>query len=228
MHNRDFVDALGAAARHGLALLAVLTLAACVAAPKPYDYTAFKASKPKTLLILPPTNKSPEINAGISVAVRAIKPLAESGYYVLPVSLVWQTFRENGLTVAEDIQAVPVQKLREIFGADAALYIDVQEYGTSYAVVSSDTVVSASARLVDLHDGTTLWESSATASSAETRGSGGGGLPGALLAALMTQIIDNATDQGFVIAGIAGNRLLEARQPDGMLYGPRSSKYGTD
>src|SRR3546814_13843318 len=97
-------------------------------------------------------------------------PLAEAGYYVLPVTLVTETFRQNGLDNAEDIQAVAAEKLREIFGADAALYVEIQSYGTSYLVVKSDTVVEVSARLVDLRDGQLLWQGSAKASSAESRG----------------------------------------------------------
>ena len=77
-------------------------------------------------------------------------PLAESGYYVFPVTLVDESFKQNGLTMPADIHAVPINKLREIFGADAALYINVKQYGTSYAVISSETRVTAEARLVDL------------------------------------------------------------------------------
>ena len=80
---------------------------------------------------------------------QATVPLAESGYYVLPVALVEETFRQNGLTVPADIHAVPVAKLREIFGADAALYVTVTEYGSKYQVISSVTRVAANARLVD-------------------------------------------------------------------------------
>jgi hypothetical protein len=60
---------------------------------------------------------------------QATLPLAESGYYVIPVSLASETFKQNGLANAADIH-VPVQKLRDIFGADAALYINVTDYGT--------------------------------------------------------------------------------------------------
>ena len=40
---------------------------------------------------------------------------------------------------------MPPAKLHEIFGADAGLYITVKEYGTSYMLISSETVVTASA-----------------------------------------------------------------------------------
>ncbi|MDP1142637.1 GNA1162 family protein, partial [Klebsiella pneumoniae] len=81
-------------------------------------------------LVLPPLNESPEVQASYSLVSQVTYPLAEAGYYVLPIALVDETFRQNGLTTANDIQAVPPTKLHDIFGADAALYITVTEYGT--------------------------------------------------------------------------------------------------
>lgn len=37
-------------------------------------------------------------------------PLAEAGYYVLPVAMVEETFQQNGLTNANDIRAVSLPK----------------------------------------------------------------------------------------------------------------------
>ena len=207
------------------ALLSIL--GACATVPTPYDYSAFKQSRPKSLVVLPALNHSPDVNAVASVMSRVSYPLAEAGYYVLPVALVTETFRQNGLDNAEDIQAVAPEKLREIFGADAALYMEIQSYGTSYLVVISDTVVDVSARLVDLRDGKLLWQGSAKASSAENR-SNQAGLAGMLLQAVVEQIADTVADQGHVIAGVTSQRLLAPRSPDGMLYGPRSSNYGQD
>jgi hypothetical protein len=40
---------------------------------------------------------------------QATLPLAESGYYVIPVSLASETFKQNGLANAADIHEVPVR-----------------------------------------------------------------------------------------------------------------------
>lgn len=214
-----------------LKLLAVTLLAsllgACATPPK-YDYSAFKDSRPKSILVLPPLNESPEVDAPYGVLSQVTMPLAESGYYVLPVTLVYETFRQNGLTSAADIQDLPIAKLHEIFGADAALYIDIKKYGTSFQLVASDTRVSADARLVDLRTGNTLWTGSATASSQESDSDSGGGPIGWLVKAIITQIIDTATDRSYSIAGIADQRLLSAGRPNGILYGPRSLMYMKD
>ena len=204
-----------------------LLLAGCAVGPG-YDYSAFRESRPRSILVLPPLNDSPDVNATYSMYAQTTLPLAESGYYVLPVTLVDEAFRQNGLTAPADIQQVPLKKLREIFGADAALYIKVTHYGTKYMIISSETRVSAEGKLVDLRSGATLWEGRATASSAEGDNNSGGGALGLLLKAVITQIADTLSNRGHPIAGITADRLLSAGRPNGILYGPRSPKYQKD
>lgn len=208
-------------------LLLFAALAAGCATPKPYDYTAFKQSRPRSILVLPPLNNSPDVNATYSVLSHATYPLAESGYYVLPVTLVDETFRQNGLTVANDIHAVALPKLREIFGADAALYITIEKYGVSYTLFDSAAIVTANAKLVDLRNGAVLWAGSATASNNEGNNNSGGGVVGLLVTAVIKQIANNVTDASHAVAGVATQRLLFSR-PNGLLYGPRSPNYGKD
>ena len=212
-----------------VALGAVL-LSACAhqSGSKPYDYAAFRESRPASILVLPPLNESPEVKASAGMLSRVTFPLAESGYYVFPVALVDEVFRQNGLTSPADIHAVSLEKLRSIFGADAVLYIKVTEYGTTYKVIASETRVAAEGRLVDARTGAALWSGQARASSAETQNNSSGGLIGALVTALMTQIADTLNDRGVAIAGLTSLRLLSAGTPNGILYGPRSPKYQKD
>ncbi|MCO7569140.1 DUF799 domain-containing protein [Pseudomonas chlororaphis] len=213
--------------RNLLGLLSVSLLVGC-AAPKTVDYSAYKQARPKSILVLPPLNESPDVKATYSMLSQVTFPLAEAGYYVMPIALVDETFRHNGLTNPADIHGLSPAKLNEIFGADAGLYITVKEYGTSYMLISSETVVTASATLVDLKTGTTLWTGSARASSEEGNNGNNGGLVGMLITAAVKQIINTTTDAGHPIAGITSQRLLSAGQRTGLLYGPRSPKYGTD
>ncbi|KTF19348.1 MULTISPECIES: DUF799 domain-containing protein [unclassified Pseudoalteromonas] len=204
----------------------VALLAGCVSPPPAHDYTAFKEADPHSIIILPPLNNTPEVIAPYSVMTQMVAPIAESGFYVFPVAVVEQTFKGNGLTVASDVHQVPVDKLQSIFGADSALYITVEEYGTSYVVISSETAVTVSASLVDLRTGVQLWQGKARASSAEQQNNSGGGLVGMLVVAAINQIAETITDKGFEIAAITSNRLLSSDTYNGLLYGPRSPSYG--
>ncbi|EAW28748.1 hypothetical protein PMAN_a0382 [Pseudoalteromonas marina] len=204
----------------------VALLAGCVSPPPAHDYTAFKEADPHSIIILPPLNNTPEVIAPYSVMTQMVAPIAESGFYVFPVAVVEQTFKGNGLTVASDVHQVPVDKLHSIFGADSALYITVEEYGTSYVVISSETAVTVSASLVDLRTGVQLWQGKARASSAEQQNNSGGGLVGMLVVAAINQIAETITDKGFEIAAITSSRLLSSDTYNGLLYGPRSPSYG--
>ena len=204
-----------------LAVAATLLLSGC-AKQTPYDYAAFHESKPKSILVLPPVNQSPDVKASHSVLASATLPLAEAGYYVLPVAVVEETFLQNGLTNANDIRAVSPKKLHQIFGADTVLYLDVTQYGTSYMVISSETRVTVAARLVDLRNGKQLWAGTATASSNEGNNNSGG-LLGMVISAAISQIADTISDKGFVVGAIPTPRLLSATGQNGaILYGPRS------
>ena len=210
-----------------LSVVSVLAmLQGCATPPKPYDYTAYKEARPASILVLPPINGTPEVQATPSVMAQVTQPLAESGYYVLPVSLVDETLKSNGMHTPDDAQQIQVAKLREIFGADAGLYVKVSRYGSVYKVLNSETAVTLEAKLVDLRNGQLLWEGSASASSAEQNNSSQGGLIGLLVKAVVDQIISASTDRSHPMAGLASQRLLAAGRPNGLLFGPRSPNYG--
>ncbi|HEX9135422.1 MAG TPA: DUF799 domain-containing protein [Nitrospirota bacterium] len=205
-------------------LLLVLLLTGCAGSRQNIDYTAFRESKPRSILVLPPLNNSPDVRATYSFLSTVTRPLAEAGYYVFPVALVDQTFKENGLFNPGEMHQVPLDKLREIFGADATLFITVTQYGPVYQLLGSEVRVTANAKLVDNRNGQLLWHGAATASDSEGGNNSGGGLVGALVYAVVKQVVSNIGDQGHPIARRASDRLLHVR-PNGLLYGPRSPLY---
>ncbi|QDH17700.1 DUF799 domain-containing protein [Swingsia samuiensis] len=199
---------------NGFLLLSAF-LSGC-AGQAPYDYTAYHRSNPSSILIMPPVNHTVDIKAPYGVMSQLSMPLAEAGYYVFPVSVVDETFKRNGVTTPDDAAGIPYQKLRQIYGADAALYTSVERYGTSYMVVASNTTVALNARLVDLRNGVTIWEGSSNFIN-ENNG---------LIGALLNQIISSASDASFPVAGAAANQLLDAHSDRGILLGPRAPNYG--
>ena len=79
-----------------------------------FDYSAFKASKPSSILVLPPLNESVDVNAPSAVYASLVNPLSESGYYVFPPTLVMETFKQNGLTEPRRIHDLSLSKLNEV------------------------------------------------------------------------------------------------------------------
>lgn len=207
---------------------ALILIAGCATKPPPLDYTAFKQAKPASVLLLPPLNESAEVKGTPSMWVNAIRPLAEAGYYVFPVTLVDETLRQNGIQSANDAHAITADKLRDYFGADAAVYITVKNYGTKYAVLASETIVQAEAKIVDLRTGAVLWTGAAQASSAEMQQQQQVSPIAILVVALMKQIVGTATDAAFDFGGTASERLFGTTTYNGVLPGPRSPNYGKE
>ncbi len=200
-----------------------LLLAGCLAPHHDIDYTAYRESRPRSILVLPPLNDSPDIRATYSFLSTVTKPLAEAGYYVFPVALVDQTFKENGMQNPGEMHQAPLDKLREIFGADATLYITVTQYGAVYQILGSEIRVTAKAKLVDNRTGQMLWQGAATASNSGGS-NGSGGLAAALIGAAVKQIVNSIGDQAHPIARKTSQMLLSPRA-NGLLYGPRSPDY---
>jgi hypothetical protein len=204
-----------------LAIPAML-LTGCV---KPADYTAFRAHRPCSILVPPPLNESTDLAATYGYLSTVTQPLAEQGYYVFPVAVIDQFFKENGMPTAYEMHQAPLNKIKEIFGADAVLYTKVKQYGTKYQVLSSTTIVEVEAKLVDVKTGTTLWEGKRLCQMGS--GDSGGGLIGAVVTAAVSQVINANRDQAHTLCPMANTQLLTTKNT-GLLYGPRHPQYMTE
>jgi len=169
-------------------------------------------------VVLPPLNNSVEADAEAAILAASTEPLAEAGYYVVPVANMVETFRQNGLTTAADIHAVAPPKLRDIFGADAALYLEIDQYGARYIVVDSVIEIRVAAKLLDLRTGNTLWEHRVSVDDRDR--SNNHGILGALISAVIKQIGNTTQDRSYPVAKRAMKTLLQTS--DGALIaGPR-------
>ena len=205
------------------ALLAASLSQGCATIPPP-DYSAFRAHEPRSILVLPPLNSTVSVPAPYSWLSTVTMPLAEDGYYVFPVAVVDAFLKENGLPTPGEMHGVAPQKLAEVFGADAILYLTITEYGQKYVVLSSNTVAGATARLVDAKTGMQLWEGKVNL----VQGSGGSGnLIADLIIAAVDQIVDSSTDQAHTLSRSA-NFLLVHDKTRGIPPGVRHPRHGQD
>ena len=179
-----------ASTRLWLAVLAcIIVMTSGCATVAPYDYTAFERSRPRSIVVIPPLNNSIEVNAPYVYLSTITRPLAEKGYYVFPVYMIDYFLKENGLPTPEEMNGIPLDKIGEHIGADAVLYITIEEWGQKYQVIQSVTKVRAALRLFDVKTGALLWDSTAVAE--QSSGDGGGGLAGMLVSAIITQVLSS-------------------------------------
>ncbi len=202
-------------------LIAILPIfvSGCVEV-KPYDYTELKKSKPRSIVVIPPKNNSIEVNAPYIYLSTVTKPLAEKGYYVLPVAVIDQFLKENGLPTPAEMNNISLDKIDKYMGADAVLYIEIEEFGQKFLVFSSQAVVHATLKLVDVKTGKLLWESTAAAAY-DPSGNNNAGSPAAtLIGMLINAVVIQATDSHMPIASRIANGRAIYNETTGLLDGP--------
>jgi len=174
-----------------------LCLFGCVA-PTEIDRSAFVAYQPRSILVIPPRNNTVEINAPYTFLAAITRPIAEKGFYVFPVAVIDTFLKENGLPTPAEMNGIPLDKIREHIGADAVLYTTIEQWGQKYQVLSSQAVVSATMKLIDVRTGNLLWTGKAYAE--QQPSDNNGGLAGALFGAIVDQVIGSIVDHTFPLA----------------------------
>ena len=207
------------------ACLVGLTLAASMlggcANQRPYDYTNYREHPPRSILVLPPLNQTTAIEGTYGYLSTVTLPLAEMGYYVFPVAVVDQFLKENGMPTAGEMHEISLPKVAEITGADAVLFVTLQQYGSKYRVVNSTVTVQVKAKLVHTRTGILLWEGEALA---ETDSSGTGNILVDAIAAAVVQAINSKTDPAHDVSRQANETLFHT-EDRGLPYGPYNPKY---
>ncbi len=200
-----------------LVLLITCVLQGCVG-PQHINLDAFYAHPPRSIVVVPVVNESPEVTANSVFITTITQPLAERGYYVFPVYLTDMILRDFGLVEAGHIQLLPPERFNELFGADAVLFITIKDWSTKYLVLASSVVVDMEYVLKDTRTGTVLWQNHQNYVQ-----SSGGGDPiamavSAALNALLTDYLPLARQANF----------LAFQPPKGLPAGPYHPEYQQD
>lgn len=205
-------------------VFSVLLIQGCSTTP-PYDYSAYLDHMPRSILVLPPVNESTEVMAPYIYLSTITRPLAERGYYVFPVAVIDTLMKQNGVPSPEEMARVPLDKIRDVIGPDAVLYITVVEWGTKYQVIDSVSIVHVRGRLISTDTGLVLWEGEHTAR--KSSNSGQTNIIGMLVSALINQIGSTLSDPTRNLAAMTNAEMfLDPR--DGLLLGPRNSEFEAD
>lgn len=112
----------------------------------------------RSILVIPPVNESFNVKASDSFLSIISRPLIEKGYYVFPVSVMENFFRQNGLPTSHDMNNISLDKVREYIGADAILYTKIINWEQSFRVTYSQTKIRAKLTLINAKTGKLIWE----------------------------------------------------------------------
>ena len=121
--------------------------------PKMYSPT----EKPISMLVVPVINKTTAAEAGDLINATLTVPFADSGYYVLPISIVSDIFKREGIVEGSQILGLPASVFKTNFGADSVLYITINKWDTNYIVIAANVTVGMSYVLVSTADNSVLW-----------------------------------------------------------------------
>ncbi len=210
--------------RRVLVVLAVYLLAGCAA--KKMDYSTYFAHEPRSILVVPAMNETTAVDAQAVFMTTVSQPLAERGFYVFPVYLTEALLRDLGLPEAGLVQQLPPERFFEHFGADAVLFVTIQDWSNQYQVLQSASVVTASFALIDTRTGALLWQR--TQSAVRTSDSGGGGLIGALVSAAVTYAINEMTEIDYRPLAQQVNWQVLATAGVGLPVGPYHPNFRMD
>jgi hypothetical protein len=111
----------------------LLLLQSC--APKVSRVVAYPAfygeQRPLSILIMPPINKTVNVDAKENFYITISKTLCERGYYVVSPFLVMELFQSESAYDAENFIAAPLNQFREVTGADVVLFTNIIDWKKS-------------------------------------------------------------------------------------------------
>lgn len=198
------------------ASLLTLVLTGCATNVVKTDLSKFEAAKPRSILVVPATNKSLDVDAPTYLLTTLTVPLAEKGFYVFPVHTAKTVLEQEGLYEGEQIHNQPPEQLARLFGADAVLYVTINQWDAKYVVLSTTVTVDFDYRLVS-KDGTDLWKANKRMVYSPQQQNTGHPLAN-LIAAAVTAAIERAKPNYMPLAQMANN--------DVFVWGPTAIPNG--
>jgi hypothetical protein len=210
-------------------LVSALSLSACATvAPSGKDYSTFRADSPRSILVVPALNNSPNVNAPEFFHSTVSRPFGDRGYYVFPAHMVKRVMEDEGLADPGLIHSTDPTRLHGLFGCDAVLYVTIQKWESKYVVLATNTTVEFDYSLKSCKTGAKLWDDKRVmVYSPQANNSSGN-----LLADLLAQALISAIEKGmpnYIPLTQQANLQAAALPGQGLPAGPYlPSQYGKD
>lgn len=210
-----------------LLIASVVLLSGCaVNPPIRKDFSEFRKTKPRSILIVPAVSRSVDVDAPDYFLTTIARPVAERGYYVFPVNMTKRVMEDDGLADADMVHASDTAKLAGLFGADSVLYVSIERWDSRYAVFSTVTTVELKYKLKSGIDGKEMWSHSEKLAYDPAAQNSQGGLAG-LLAKAIVAAVEKAKPNYIPLARQV-NGLSVSRLGQGLPAGPYDAAFQKD
>jgi hypothetical protein len=207
-------------------LTSALGLVGCATAPHRSDFVQFRTENPRSILVVPPINKSVDVNAPDYFLATIATPLAERGYYVFPVNMVRSVLADDGLSDANLVHSGDPRRLGELFGTDAVLYISIDRWDAKYVLLATTVTVELTYSLKSAHTGSELWKEHRVLAYSPQHNSSGNPLAD-LIADVVAAAVTKAAPNYLPLARQANAQAVSLKGT-GLPAGPHDSLYLKD
>ena len=112
-------------------LLAAILLSSCGSkevVTKGDRYAGIYNENPHSLLIMPPINRTEDVEAKDQMYTSIARPLGECGYYIIPPQMSMDVLKQESAYDAEEFIDKPLNKFHELFGADAVVFTEIKKW----------------------------------------------------------------------------------------------------
>lgn len=192
------------------ALLAIIFLFSCGTTKPTHSkeemYGALYSNHPASIAIMPPINKTNNVEAKEFFYLTLSQPLSEQGYYVLPPFLTMEMFKTESAYDAEQFINGPLGKFKDVLGADAVLFTTIHKWEKKAGLANTVNVeVEYSLRSTQNNEelfyrkGNIIYDASISSS--------GAGLMGALVS-MAASAINTAATNHIKVARACNNFIL--------------------
>lgn len=178
--------------------------------------------RPLSILVLPPINETTAADAKEYYLTTVAEPISYAGYYVFPIEVTNDILKSVGLHDTEMVNDVHLQKFKEFFGADAALFVKIVKWDTNYAILAGNVAVGIECTLKSTTTHNNLWQYKGTVVIDTSGGSSGGGIGGLIAKIIVTAIATASTD--YVPIAQKVNYMVIGSMP----YGKYHPSFDTD
>ncbi|MFT7259310.1 MAG: hypothetical protein ACI9MS_001168 [Glaciecola sp.] len=137
-------------------------------------------AKPIAILVVPAVNNTTAAEATEYYATTIAEPLTRMGYYVLPIEVTNRLIQEQGIVDGAQLANVDTGLFKTMYGADAVMFVNINQWDTSYFVIGGNVTVGISYELVSTTSKEVLWQYADTIV-VDTGGDSGGGIIGAII-----------------------------------------------
>jgi hypothetical protein len=187
--------------------------------PKAEVYKKIYDEKPTSILIMPPINRTTNVEAKEFFHTTLSMPLLNAGYYVIPPFLSMEILKRESAYDSELFLDVSLSEFGKVFGADLALFTIIHKWEKASVLGTITVEVEYILKSVKTNDIVYQRKGGITVNANTSYGqSGFGALVGMAVAAIQTATTDHA------IVGAACNNVTLQDLP----AGPYSPLYGHD